>query len=54
MRIGARGLKRIVSRGLVARTGVEPVIFALKGRRVNHYSTGPHGNTRGEPGVPEF
>lgn len=26
---------------MVARTGFEPVIFALKGQRVNRYSTGP-------------
>jgi hypothetical protein len=50
-RIFERGLKFIQMQGLVARTGVEPVIFALKGRRVNHYSTGPHGITRGEPYV---
>jgi hypothetical protein len=53
-RIFVRGLKCILLRELVARTGVEPVIFALKGRRVNHYSTGPHGITRGEPSVLEF
>ena len=33
---------------LVARTGVEPVVFALKGRRVNHYSTGPQRVAREE------
>src|SRR5579871_3965299 len=45
-----RGNESLRSAGfLVARTGVEPVIFALKGRRVNHYSTGPHCTLRGEP-----
>jgi hypothetical protein len=39
---------------LVARTGVEPVIFALKGRRVNHYSIGPQRVARGEPSAWEF
>src|SRR4029077_13722085 len=54
MRIGCCGSREVSTKALVARTGVEPVIFALKGRRVNHYSTGPHGITRGEPGVSEF
>ena len=48
---GGEQISEGVSRGvltpkLVARTGVEPVIFALKGRRVNHYSTGPQGRAR--------
>jgi hypothetical protein len=47
-------LEMLIREALVARTGVEPVIFALKGRRVNHYSTGPQGSTRGKPGVIEF
>ena len=47
-------IEMLMDAGLVARTGVEPVIFALKGRRVNHYSTGPQGTTRGKPSVLEF
>jgi hypothetical protein len=54
MLIGCCVSREVSTMGLVARTGVEPVIFALKGRRVNHYSTGPPGGTRSEPSVLEF
>ena len=54
MVIGCLGWREVSTKGMVARTGVEPVIFALKGRRVNHYSTGPLGSTRGEPCALEF